>query len=110
MTLAPLAFKCPQCGSADVIYSCSPSCCFNHVCSQCYSTFEPETERVGEYAGDAGPLPELDPAGPTAPCARCGEHQLFTVSDPSVPPGQVFCAACHALLTVRLTPLGSDPA
>src|SRR5580692_10923550 len=102
MILTPLAFKCPKCGSADVVYSCTPSCCFNHVCGQCYSTFEPKTERVGEYAGDIGPLPEADSAGPTAPCARCGEHKLFGIKDQSVPAERLLCVSCRALLTIEL--------
>ena len=108
MTLAPLSFNCPRCGSADIVYSCTPSCCFNHVCSQCYATFEPETERVGEYTGELGVLPETDAAGATAPCARCGEHRLFAISDASPTSGQVLCISCRAVLTLRLNALEAD--
>ncbi|HEY6271970.1 MAG TPA: hypothetical protein VIX19_08255 [Terriglobales bacterium] len=107
MTLAPLAFNCPKCGSPEVLYSCSPSCCFNHVCSRCYATFEPETVRVGEFAGEIGPLPEVDSTGPTAPCARCGGYELFAVSDDSIPAGQVLCVSCRALLTLEMTTSGA---
>jgi hypothetical protein len=102
ITLIPLSFACPKCGSADIIYSCSPSCCFNHVCSRCYATFEPETTRVGEFTGEIGPVPEVDSTGPTAPCARCGECRLFGVSDDSIAPGQVLCVSCRALLTLTV--------
>ena len=64
MTLKPLAFACPQCGSYEVVYSCKPDCCFNHVCSQCYTTFEPVTTKTGELTSDIGPFPpDADPTG-----------------------------------------------
>jgi MoaA/NifB/PqqE/SkfB family radical SAM enzyme len=102
MILRPLSFNCPKCGSADVVYSCSPSCCFNHVCSHCYATFEPQTTRVGEFAGEMGDVPEADPAGPTAPCTRCGEYRLFEITDESVPAGRLVCISCRALLILEL--------
>ena len=101
VALTPLSFACPKCGSTDVFYSCSPSCCFNHVCSQCYATFEPETTRVGEFNGELGPIPEVDTTGPTAPCARCGEYRLFRIVE-GVPRDQVLCVSCRALLTLEL--------
>ncbi len=68
MTLASLHVACPKCGSSDVVYSCKPECCFNHVCGQCFTTFELGTSRVGEAAGDFGPIPpDPDPSAPTAP-------------------------------------------
>jgi hypothetical protein len=101
VTLVPLSFACPKCGSLDVIYSCSPACCFNHVCNQCYATFEPETTRVGEFKGAVGPVPEVDTTGPTAPCARCGECRLFRIEGAPVPADQLLCVACRALLTLE---------
>src|SRR5215469_12072442 len=104
MTLTALSFKCPKCGSSDVIYSCNPSCCFNHVCSDCYATFEPETVRVGEYAGEIGDVPDIDASGPTAPCVRCGEYRLFGISDDPLLLGQVLCVSCRALLSINFEP------
>ncbi len=106
VVLRPLSFACPKCGSRDVLYSCSPSCCFNHVCSQCYATFEPETRRVGEFTSELGPLPDVDTTGPTAPCARCGEYRLFRVDGDSVRPDQVLCVSCRALLSLELVEVG----
>jgi hypothetical protein len=104
MTLAPLAIPCPRCGSADVVYSCKPDCCFNHVCSQCYTTFEPVTTRVGEFAGELGVLPpDPDPAGPTAACARCGEIKLFAIADGDPLSPRLLCVSCRALLTLELS-------
>jgi hypothetical protein len=106
--LAPLSFACPKCGSLDVIYSCSPTCCFNHVCSQCYATFEPETVRVGEFSGEISELPEVDTTGPTAPCARCGEYKLFRLIDGPASTDKLVCVACRAVLTLELKILESD--
>src|SRR5215831_4753437 len=102
MRLLPLSLACPQCGSNEVLYSCSPSCCFNHVCSGCYTTFEPVTKRVGEFESELGQLPDLDASGPTAACARCGAINLFRLEDDSRLRG-VVCGSCRALLAVELT-------
>ena len=105
MTLAPLAVACPKCGStSDVVYSCKPECCFNHVCAKCYTTFEPVTHRVGQLTGELGPLPpDPDPTAPTAACARCGESKLFAVMGNDAGSGQLVCVSCKALLTLELS-------
>ena len=98
MNLVPISLDCPQCGSADVIYSCKPECCFNHVCNNCYTTFELETERVGETGEDLVVPPEPDSTNPTAPCARCGECRVFARADASDPMPTYVCVSCKALL------------
>ncbi len=104
MTLLPLTIPCPECGSNDVLYSCNPECCFNHVCNNCYTTFEPITAKVGELTTEIGPTPpDPDPSAPTAPCARCGESKLFAIVDGATPSGQLLCVSCKALLTLELT-------
>jgi hypothetical protein len=102
MTLAPITVACPQCGSADVLYSCKPDCCYNHVCNHCYTTFELETTRVGEVTENFEAPPDADPSAPTAPCARCHEPRVFAISNAGPPP-QFVCAACKALLTLEYT-------
>ncbi|MBZ5561361.1 MAG: hypothetical protein LAP13_02965 [Acidobacteriia bacterium] len=102
MTLQPLVIACPQCGSTDVFYSCEPKCCFNHVCSNCRTTFEPFTTRVGEVTEDFAVPPELEPTAPAAPCARCGEARVFAIAGNPDAPRQYVCAACRALLTLEL--------
>jgi hypothetical protein len=58
--------------------------------------------RVGEFTGDFGAVPEVDTTGPTARCARCGEHKLFKFIDAPGSTDQLVCGACRALLTLEL--------
>ena len=102
MKLVPISVVCSQCGSGDVFYSCNPQCCYNHVCNNCYTTFELETARVGEVTENVEIPPEPNSDTPTAPCARCHEPRVFAVADAGSPP-QYVCAACNALLTLEYT-------
>ena len=102
MKVAPISAKCPHCGSGDVIYSCKPECCFNHVCNNCYTTFELATTRVGEVSEDLEITVEPDSSAPTAPCARCGEPRVFAIEEPAAAT-RFVCAACRALLTLTYT-------
>src|ERR1017187_496159 len=68
MKLIPISAICPQCGSGDVFYSCNPTCCYNHVCNKCYTTFELETTRVGEVGENFDIPPDPDSGAPTASC------------------------------------------
>jgi len=101
MHLSPIAISCPQCGSKDVLYSCQPMCCFNHVCNDCYTTFELETTKVGETAEAFALPPDPEASNPTAPCARCGEARVFAIVDSQGP--QYLCVSCKALLTLSFT-------
>ncbi len=91
--------KCPLCGSADIVYSCEPKCCFNHVCGECRGTFEPATRatdaNVEPFAAPAN-LP--DASDPTAACARCESVAVYLLED-----GRLACFDCRALLTLELT-------
>jgi len=102
MKLIPIAVACPQCGSSDIVYSCKPECCYNHVCNGCYTTFELETSRVGEVTENFDLPPDPDPSRPTAPCARCHEPRVFAMDVGAEPPKYV-CADCKALLTLGFT-------
>ena len=102
MRLKPITVPCPECGSTDVLYSCKPECCYNHVCNTCYTTFELETTRIGEVSESFAVPPEPDSSAPTAPCARCHEPRVFTIEAAGSPPRYV-CAACKALLTLQCT-------
>lgn len=94
-----LTFACPTCGSGEVFYSCTPNCCFNHVCSECGTTFEPVTVASGgTLSGILPPDPLPDAADPTAACAQCDSTAVYLTGE-----GQAVCAKCGALLTVELT-------
>ena len=101
MRLSPISISCPQCGSKDVVYSCQPTCCFNHVCNNCYTTFELETTKVGEMQEDFAMPPDPDPSNATAPCARCGESKVFDIVDSQDP--RYLCVSCRALLALHFT-------
>jgi len=100
MRLSPISISCPQCGSRDVIYSCQPTCCFNHVCNNCYTTFELQTTKLGEIQEDFEMPPDPDPSCPTAPCARCGEAKVFAIVDSQA---EYVCVSCNAHLALHFT-------
>ncbi len=109
IVLTPIVVACPQCGStSDVVYSCKPECCFNHVCAKCYTTFELVTSKIGEISGELGPLPpDPDPSSPTAACARCGECRIFAIHNGSASPQQYACVCCKALLTLAYSEIAA---
>lgn len=98
MQARKLEIRCPLCSSADVSYSCTPSCCFNHVCADCFATFEPATQVAGGKAPRVEP-PETprDPADPAAPCAACGSAEVYQGETALV------CLQCRTLLVLELT-------
>jgi hypothetical protein len=94
-----LAFACPVCGSAEVFYSCTPNCCFNHVCGACRATFEPATTATGGRVADVVPPdPPPDASDPTAACAKCDSTAVYMVED-----GALVCGDCGARLSLELT-------
>lgn len=94
-----LVLACPTCGSGEVFYTCTPNCCFNHVCAECGTTFEPVTAASGgRLVGIVPPDPLPDAADPTAACARCDSTAVYLMDS-----GQAVCAKCGALLAVELT-------
>jgi DNA-directed RNA polymerase subunit RPC12/RpoP len=94
-----LVLACPTCGSGDVFYSCTPNCCFNHVCAECGTTFEPVTVASGGRRGGAlPPDPPPDATDPTAACALCDSTAVYLMED-----GKAVCLQCGALLAVELT-------
>jgi transcription initiation factor TFIIIB Brf1 subunit/transcription initiation factor TFIIB len=94
-----LAIACPQCGSANVFYSCTPNCCYNHVCADCGTTFEPATRlQGGAVTGVIPPDPLPGATDPTTECARCTSNAVYTTQD-----GSVVCGDCGAVLTLEIT-------
>jgi DNA-directed RNA polymerase subunit RPC12/RpoP len=99
MQTRKLAIACPVCGSGEVFYSCTPNCCFNHVCAECGATFEPATVRAGGTASGIvvpDPLPEA--ADPTVACAKCDSTAVYMVDDEGL-----VCAQCGTLLKLEIT-------
>ncbi|MGD0772615.1 MAG: hypothetical protein ABSC05_07310 [Candidatus Solibacter sp.] len=94
-----LSIACPRCGSPDVFYSCTPNCCYNHVCADCQTTFEPATTlQGGTLSGVVPPNPPPDATDPTAECARCASNAIYMTDD-----GGVVCGHCGAVLKLQLT-------
>jgi hypothetical protein len=94
-----LELACPLCGSAGVFYSCTPNCCFNHVCGDCGGTFEPATRLIGPADSPVeppDPLPEA--SDPTVACARCESTAVYLTAG-----GALVCASCRALLELEYT-------
>jgi DNA-directed RNA polymerase subunit RPC12/RpoP len=93
-----LAIACPHCGSADVFYSCTPNCCYNHVCADCQTTFEPATTfQGGSLTGIVPPDPLPDATDPTAECVRCTSNAVYMTDD-----GGVVCGQCGAILKLEI--------
>jgi hypothetical protein len=64
--------RCPKCGGAEIIYSCEPKCCFNHVCADCRSTFEINTVKTGQpVTAPNADIEEPQSGEPTTGCASC---------------------------------------
>ena len=99
MKTQPLRLECPVCHSPDVFYSCTPNCCFNHVCNDCQTTFEPMTGRTGEVlSGIQPPDPLPDASDPTVGCAGCDSTAVYVMED-----GRLVCSRCGMVLRLEIT-------
>ena len=89
--------RCPQCGGGEIIYSCEPKCCFNHVCADCRSTFELNTHKTGRFDHATAINAEEPQSGePTTACASCENLKLAVLSSAD---GEtlLLCANCRAV-------------
>jgi hypothetical protein len=103
MTLLALSVSCPKCGSKEVSYTCEPKCCFNHLCGNCYSTFELATVPLGtKMMGLETPGEERDCLAPTTACAVCESLDLFLLDEGQGATDRLYCANCHSLLKLEL--------
>ncbi len=99
MQTRKLAIACPSCGSGEVFYTCTPNCCFNHVCANCGATFEPVTKATGDrLEGIQPPDPPPEASDPAAACARCDAAAVCQTED-----GRIVCGECGAILVIELT-------
>jgi DNA-directed RNA polymerase subunit RPC12/RpoP len=101
-----LELACPLCGSGEVFYTCTPGCCFNHVCGNCGATFEPETHPAGGVLrGVIPPDPLPDASDPTAACARCDSTAVYMTAD-----NTIVCANCGTVLRIEMTEVSGGAA
>jgi hypothetical protein len=96
MTLKDV-IACPKCAGKEIVYSCEPKCCFNHVCADCRSTFELNTSKTGRFEYQTMvTVEEPGSSDPTTACASCGSLRLAVFSST---PDEILllCADCHAI-------------
>jgi hypothetical protein len=99
VTVRKLSFACPVCGSLDIVYSCEPKCCFNHVCADCRASFQTGARLVGGKVNGVqppDPLPEC--TDPAVACPKCESTRVYMTED-----NRLVCAACGLLLELELT-------
>jgi len=99
MQTRKLELACPKCGSKEVYYTCTPNCCFNHVCGNCSTTFEPVTNATGANAGEITlPAAPVESGDPTVACVKCDSTSVYATADHTL-----VCAACRAVLVLEYT-------
>ena len=99
MKTQKLKLACPVCGSPEVFYSCTPNCCFNHVCAECGTTFEPATRATGRsVTGVQAPDPAPEATDPTTGCAKCDSTAVYLLEDETL-----VCGKCGAVLALEIT-------
>jgi hypothetical protein len=99
--------RCPTCGSPDVVYTCEPKCCFNHLCSDCRTTFQLLTRKSSRAVDVARPEAEEPFSGdPAAACAAC-ESLRVAVVDAGSPP-LLVCSNCHSALELAYEDIAPD--
>jgi hypothetical protein len=100
--------QCPSCGSSDITYTCEPTCCFNHICDRCYTTFELFTEPLGQKLGGIETAPRArDSLAPTVACAQCGSLEVYRVIPEAGASGALVCLDCHAVLQLGFSGIES---
>jgi transposase-like protein len=101
-----LELNCPVCRSGAVFYTCTPNCCFNHVCNDCGATFEPVSRVLGgTIKGVVPPKPEPEAGDPTVACGRCESTAVYLLGD-----GRPVCAHCGSLLELEYTEIARNSA
>ena len=94
--------RCPKCGGREIVYSCEPKCCFNHVCADCRSTFEINTHKTGSF-DHATPIVAEEPLSgdPTTGCAACDSLKLAVLSS-CENETLLLCGNCRAVLRLAI--------
>jgi hypothetical protein len=100
MQTRKLEIPCPTCGSLEIFYSCTPMCCFNHVCDDCRTTFQTGTVVNGaRHAKAIPPSPVPDGTDPAAPCAKCESVAVYRLAEGD----GLVCVKCGAGLELELS-------
>ena len=99
MRTKPLNVKCPQCESDNVVYSCEPECCFNHVCGDCLASFQLATRDLGARL-EAVLIDRVqrDSCSPTVRCSRCASLNVVVIENAGSAEERLVCADCLELL------------
>src|SRR5215469_7277237 len=99
MNFTSLKTRCPKCGSWNVVYSCEPDCCFNHVCEDCLGSFQLATRDLGRsITGLIEEGPATESCTPTARCARCQSLGVRSAAASDETRAAAVCVACEAVL------------
>lgn len=102
--LFPIQASCPTCGSRDVFYTCHTSCCFNHVCNDCRTTFELATRLVGRTEERPAVPEDRDTSLPMVRCGACEKTNVFQAEGWD----ELLCVSCHSLLALEYEKIVSD--
>ena len=95
--------RCPQCSGSAVVYSCEPKCCYNHVCSDCHTSFQVLTERAGGFDRERAVAADAPASGDvTAACAACESLRVALLSSEAPNSAMLLCADCRALLRLKI--------
>ncbi len=91
--------RCPHCGGSEIVYSCEPKCCFNHVCADCRSTFEVNSEKTGEFDQESQlEFAEPESGDPTTACASCESLNIGVIGTGH--DIRIVCGKCRAVSRV----------
>ena len=94
--------RCPHCGGGEIVYSCEPKCCFNHVCADCRSTFEINTHKTGRFEQENAVAAEEPLSGePTTGCANCDSLKVAVLSV-NESETLLLCGNCRAVLKLAI--------
>jgi hypothetical protein len=99
--------RCPTCGGSDIVYTCEPKCCFNHLCADCRTTFQLVTRKTGRVLNVWSIAAEEPPSGdPTAACSACESLALAVLDEEGKP--CVVCASCHTALELAYEDIAAE--
>ena len=94
--------RCPKCGGGEIVYSCEPKCCFNHVCADCRSTFEINTQKTGEFDRSSQlQFAEPESGDPTTGCSAC-ESLSLAVLRTDANETLLVCGKCRSVLKLAI--------